>query len=290
MGDYMIIGIIGAENSHAAHIAKTINVEKKVEGFSVDYIWGETEEFAAKTAETGSIPNIVQEPAEMLGKIEALIVDHRHPKYHLDAAAPFIKEGIPTFIDKPFCYNSKKGKEFLKTARENNAPVTSFSVLPHQETFSDFLKEKEQAKDILAGSTYGPCDLQSQWGGVFFYGIHQVDLILHAFGYDPEKVHVTKNGENAVVEIFYPQGKIVTMNLIKEGIKTFGISALSGRGLIYKSVIFDENPYLSGVKTFTGMFKTGAEPVPHEEILKPVQVLEAVDRSLESDRIEKIEK
>ncbi len=44
----MKIGIIGAENSHTAAIAKTINVEKLVKGFSVDYVWGETEEYAKK--------------------------------------------------------------------------------------------------------------------------------------------------------------------------------------------------------------------------------------------------
>ena len=40
----------------------------------------------------------------MLGKIDALIVDHRHAKFHLEAATPFVKAGIPTFVDKPFCY------------------------------------------------------------------------------------------------------------------------------------------------------------------------------------------
>jgi hypothetical protein len=42
----MKIGIIGAENSHTAAIAKLINVEQKIKGFSVDYVWGETDAFA----------------------------------------------------------------------------------------------------------------------------------------------------------------------------------------------------------------------------------------------------
>lgn len=284
----MIIGIIGAENSHAAAIAKTINIEKKVKGFSVDYIWGETEEFAKQAAEAGNILNIVKKSKDMLGKIDALIVDHRHPKYHLAAAQPFVEEGVPTFIDKPFCYDSQKGKDFLKTAKQKKAPVTSFSVLPHQKTFSSFLRKIEQSGEIFSGSTYGPCDLKSKWGGVFFYGIHQVDLILHAFGYNPSKVKITKNGGNAAAEILYPMGKIVTMNLIKEGVKTFGITALSEEGFIQKSLTFDENPYLTGVKTFTKMFKTGEEPIPHKEMLKPVQVLEAIDRALKSGEEEKI--
>ena len=56
----MKIGIIGAENSHTVKIAKAINVEKLVKGFTVDYVWGETEEFAKAVAKEGQIPNIVR--------------------------------------------------------------------------------------------------------------------------------------------------------------------------------------------------------------------------------------
>ena len=40
---------------------------------------------------------MVKDPKEMLGKIDALIVDHRHAKYHLEPAIPFVKAGIPYF-------------------------------------------------------------------------------------------------------------------------------------------------------------------------------------------------
>jgi hypothetical protein len=117
-GSNMRIGIIGAENSHTIGFGKMFNTDKKFPGIEVKYVWGETEEFAKKAMEKGNIPNMVSNPNDMLGKIDALIVDHRHPKYHLEAAAPFVKAGIPTFIDKPFCYRVSEGKEFLAMARE----------------------------------------------------------------------------------------------------------------------------------------------------------------------------
>ena len=82
------VGIIGAENSHSTNFGKMFNIEKKFPGVEITHIWGETDEFARKTAEAGKIPNIVKDPKEMLGKIDALIVDHRHAKYHLEAATP----------------------------------------------------------------------------------------------------------------------------------------------------------------------------------------------------------
>ena len=118
-----IIGIIGAENSHTAGFGKLFNIDKAFPGMEVKYVWGETEEFAQKAMKDGSIPEMVKDPKEMLGKIDALIVDHRHGKFHLAPAIPFIEAGIPTFIDKPFCYRKEEGKAFLALARKHGTPV-----------------------------------------------------------------------------------------------------------------------------------------------------------------------
>lgn len=284
----MRIGIIGAENSHTAAIAKVINVDKLVKGFTVDYVWGETAEYAKGAAKAGQISNIVNKPKQMLGNIDALIVDHRHPKYHLKAAEPFVRKGVPVFIDKPFCYRADKGREFLKIAKKYKTLVTSFSVLPEQESFMRFVKKLETAGEILAGSTYGPCDLKSQWGGVFFYGIHQVDMALKAFGYNVSKALITRNGNGATGQLIYSDGKIINMHFIKEGCHRFGISAIGTEKMIEQPVIFDKNQYFTGIKKFTRMLKTRQEPEKYEHMLKPVQVLEALQRSQKSGFIEKV--
>jgi len=284
----MKIGIIGAENSHSAAIAKTINVEKLVEGFTVDYIWGETEEFAKKAAEAGGIPAIVKDPAEMLGKIDAVIVDHRHALHHLPAVWAFMERGVPTFVDKPFCYRAAEGKKFLAEAKKHKTPVTSFSVIPHQQTFKDFKASLPGLGEIKAGTMYGPCDLESVYGGVFFYGVHQVEASLEAFGYDVTSVLVTRNGENATGQLLYADGKVVTMNFIKNGVGGFNISAMGDKGIAHQTLTFDANAYLGGIKTFTEMFRSGEEPRPYEQILKPVQVLEALEKSVASGKIETV--
>ena len=84
------VGIVGAENSHSAAIARTLNVAKAVPGFRVVAIWGETAAFAQRSAEAGQIPKIVKRPADMIGHIDGVMIDHRHAKYHLSAAEPFL--------------------------------------------------------------------------------------------------------------------------------------------------------------------------------------------------------
>ena len=284
----MKIGIIGAENSHATAIARLINVEKVAPGFTVEYIWGETAQHAQAAAKNGHISNTVPTPSKMLGKIDALIVDHRHPKYHLPAALPFLKEGVPCFIDKPFCHSVAKGKEFLATAKRLKVAVTSFSVIPKQKTFTRFVRNMNSQGDITAGALYGLCDLKSKWGGVFFYGIHQVDAAVQAFGYNVSKVFVTKNGNGATGQLIYSDGKIITLNFITKGCPGFSITGLGTNGTVHQALTGDANKYLVGVKTFTKMFRTGIEPEKHEHILKPIQILEALERSAKSASVEKV--
>lgn len=285
----MKIGIIGAENSHARHISKLINVEKAVRGFTVDCIWGETAKFAKLAAEEGAIPNIVKKVEDMVGQVDAIMVDHRHPKYHLDAARPFIAEGIPMFIDKPFCHRSTRGKAFLKAAKKAGAPVTSYSIMPMQKSYQDFLKGMKKLGRVTAGATYGPSDLKSKYGGVFFYGIHQVELALFAFGYDVEKVLVTQNGNGSTGQLLYKSGLIVTINLVKEGCY-FNITAVGDKGASHLTVERDPVPYLSGVKRMCKFFKTRKEPISHADLLKPIQVLEAMEKSIKSKKLEKVAK
>ena len=280
------IGIIGAENTHTAGIAKTINVDKLIKGFSVDYVWGETEEYAIAAAKEGQIPNIVKNPTEMLGKIDALIVDHRHGKYHLKPAIPFVEKAIPCFIDKPFCFRSTQGKYFLRYAKKCGASITSFSVIPKQKTFISFKNKLQKNGDVLAGSMYGPADLKSKWGGIFFYGIHQVDAVLNAFGYNVKKVSITGNGNGSSGQMIYDDGKIITLNFVKKGYHGFSINAMCTKGFVQQTIINDQNPYLNGIRTFTKMFKTGIEPESYDNMLKPIQVLEAMEKSIKSGKVE----
>ncbi len=284
----MKIGIIGAENSHTAAIATLINVERRFKGVSVDYLWGETPAFAEAAAQAGRIPTIVDKPRDMLGRIDALVVDHRHPKHHLKAAWPFVEAGIPAFIDKPFCYRAEEGKAFLDMARKKKTPVTSFSVLPFWDGFLRFKQKLPTIGVPVSAFSWGPCDLKSPWGGVFFYGIHQVDILLHAFGYDVKSVLVTCNGPNATGQLFYPNGLILNMALLEKGAPGFGIAALGINGELHSPIVAGKSPYLRGTRLFIDMFRTGAPPMTREQMLRPVQVLEAMERSVRSGNREKV--
>ncbi len=272
------IGIIGSENSHTAIFGKMFNIDKKFPGVEITHLWGETDEFARKAAEAGKITTIVKDPKEMLGKIDALIVDHRHAKFHLEAATPFVKAGIPTFIDKPFCYRVEEGKKFLEMARKIGTPITSYSSIGQSYSTYDIKQQLETMGEINQVVRYGPVELNSEWGGVFFYGVHILQPLMVMFGEDILRVKITRNGQKANASLVFKSGLFATMIFknVARGWETF---VETKNGMVeLKSRVPEIEPgkmYVDIVE----MFRTRKEPRTHHSILNEVAVLEALEKS-----------
>ena len=282
------IGIVGAENSHTAAIARTLNVDKKVPGCRVVCVWGEAPRYAKDAAERGQIPEIVKDPADMIGKVDAACVDHRHGKYHLPAVRPLLEARVPLFVDKPFCYRVREGVDFLARAKRLKVPVCSFSVLPKQASFDALKKDSRKLGRIISVVSTGPCDIKSPHGGVFFYGIHQVDMALRLLDQDVTHGQINLGKKNHTATLYSASGAISTLNLISEGRAAFHVSVIGEKGRIDTQIPYDANPYLGGAKSFCKMFKTGKTDETAESMLMPVAVLEALEKSIKLKRKVKV--
>lgn len=277
------IGIIGAENSHTAGFGKLFNIDKKFPGAEVKYVWGETDEFAKAAMEKGAIPNQVSDPLEMMGKIDALIVDHRHPKFHLEAATPFVKAGIPTFIDKPFCYRSSEGKDFLQMAKQVGTPVTSYSSIAQSSSTFDIKEQIATLGKIRQVIRTGTADLDSENGGIFFYGVHIVEPLIFMFGDDIQEVRVTRNGKYGNAGLKFSSGLFATF-IFKE--KAYGWETFvetDDKFFELKSRVEETDPP-KNYADMVEMFRTGKEPRSHKSILNGVCILEALEKSAETEK------
>ncbi len=282
------VGVIGAENSHTAGFGRLFNIDKKFPGVELKYVWGETDEFAKAAMEKGNIPEQVKDPKEMLGNIDALIVDHRHPKFHLEAAQPFIEAGVPTFIDKPFCYRAAAGREFLRIAKNLGTPVTSFSSISQSTTTYDIMDQLKSIKEVTQVVRTGTVDLDSKYGGVFFYGVHIVEPLMYMFGDDVREVRINRNGNTGNATLRFSSGLFATL-IFKR--KAYGWETFIETGdnwVELKSRVEETDPAKNYVD-MVEMFRTGKEPRSHQSILNTISVLEALEKSSETEKWTEVE-
>ena len=282
------LGIIGSENSHTAAIAKELNIELSFPEFRVTHVWGETEEFARKAAAAGQIPNIVASPEEMLGKVDAIMCDHRDGKYHVAAVTPFVKAGVPVFVDKPISTSLAEAKRFLRLRRRKKVPVTTMSSVPHQACIAGIRQGLQATGTLRCLHLSGPGDPKSPYGGIFFYGIHQVDLMVELLGTEAQWVSAHLNGSAFSAIVAYPGDVMATVSMPGGGVKPFAVSAVGSAGLFQQAVVTDANMYRTTTGIFTRMFETGVEPFEDRRMLAPIAVLEAMRLSVETGRPKKV--
>lgn len=281
------MGIVGAENSHCAAIAKLLNVEKALPCRVVS-VWGEAPRFARRSAAAGQIPKIVKDWRTMLGEVDGVMITHRHARFHAEVARFFVCNGVPCFVDKPFTFTLKEGKSLCRLARRSGVPIVSFSVKVLHETFREFREALRDVGDIAFLNSTGPADLKSTYGGVFFYGIHQVDPVIELFGNQVDTACIRPHGKGGIATLTYRKGPVVTINCVNNGFREFHSTAVGDKGLVDWTFGRDASPYIAGARLFVDMFRTGKEPIDHERMLAPIAVLEALAESLETGRTVKV--
>jgi predicted dehydrogenase len=277
---------VGSDNSHAEAFAKLANVPEegkpRIEEVQVTHIYGTDAARTQEVATLGKIPNIVDDMQEMIGSVDGVAVVWRHGGLHLQHTLPFLKAGLPVFVDKPLALSEADATQMIDAALAAKVGFTSFSTVRYASSLQEYLQYLHtECGDLLTGMCTGQVQLASEYGGVFFYGIHAVELMHTIFGYGCQSVLARQNNENLQVICTLPNQKLVTLNLVGGGFKVpFHAAAFGSEGWGTHEI----NPstmYYNGMKVFLEVMRTGTWPLTPEQLLEPVRILEATVQSIQ---------
>ncbi|MEU3655482.1 Gfo/Idh/MocA family oxidoreductase [Streptomyces sp. NPDC032161] len=282
----MRIGIVGTENSHVDHIVDHLNVRRAGGDARVVALSGGRGPRNEALAATGGTTRIVDAPSDLLGLVDAVVVADRNGAHHRDHAIPFLAEGLPVFVDKPLACTVEDAQAMIDAALAHDAPLTSSSALrwiPDAEALA--------ARSTRGGRPHlvvvsGPADPESEHGGIFFYGIHPVDLALRLAPGEISDVR-TDTTDTTVTASFTAGGTRVVVNLVKptgtHQIPFHGMTFTQGT-MAEQTLALDAHYCVPGLEAFLGMVRTGRPPIAYADLLRPVQVLESVATALRTRR------
>ncbi len=75
--------------------------EASIPDAEITHIWTQDYSLSRKIAETTYIPNVVSQYADMIAQVDAVLLARDDVETHYEYAAPFLKAGLPIYIDKP---------------------------------------------------------------------------------------------------------------------------------------------------------------------------------------------
>lgn len=285
------IGILGSDNSHAEIFSKILNCSDYNDYLAsadarVVAIWGQEAERTAQVAQNGRIETIVAKSEEMLGSVDAVFCVTRHGGLHLDLVRPYLQAGVPTFVDKPLAVEAEDARAIVALANQKNVPFTSFSTVRFSADTQRFLQASKELGGLRAGIYSGPATRRSPYGGVIFYAIHCIELMLMTQGagvqwvqaLEGPKIDRDGNG-NVVVICAWADGATATLAFTVDAKYSFEVTGL-GRSDTLHAKLNISDCYREGMKRILACLRGGDSPVAPTEMIEAIQVGAAIERSL----------
>lgn len=276
------IGIVGSDNSHADAFSKLVNLPDPKTGeyafpdCKVVGIYGFDKERTEQVAKNGNIEFIAEKPEDLMGKVDAVMVVFRHGDLHAEYALPFIKAGIATWIDKPFAIKNEDAKKMIDAAKEHNTLLTGGSTCKYA---YDVLMAKNAVEKgsrigkIKTGAINFPATLENEYGGIYFYGAHLVEMTMAIFGYNPNSVVASENN-GTVTSILKYEDYQVTMNFIP-GAKEYHVVLYGENGTFVREIDISI-VYRLGFEKFVEMLRTNKLVMPLENLYSVVKTFNGI--------------
>jgi predicted dehydrogenase len=277
------IGILGSENSHAMAFSRIFNgLEPEEKGkypdMKVVAIGGHEAEPSQKVMEECGLEFIADRPEDMLGRVDAVMVTARNGAFHSEFALPFIEAGLPLFIDKPIANDGEDALRLLQRAKEKGVPVVGGSSTKYVPDVLALKKAVESGElgRVVSGSISAPVNLDNPYGGFYFYASHLVEISMTVFGYNPKSVFALL-GEGGITTLTHYDAYDISGHYIaKTGLYSGAVYGTSGN---YQSPIDISCCYALEAEHFAHMLRTGSANQPLYELLQPVYVMNALEKS-----------
>lgn len=289
------LGIVDFDTSHAVEFTKRLNhvdideaqwVEgaKVVAGVpGVSQLSPEVIPKNVELMKKYGVP-LFDDPADLFGKIDAVLIEAVDGSVHLDRAMPFLKKGVPMFVDKPFTCSLAHAKTLVDFAAEKHVPLMSSSSLRYA---PEVVKAKSGQGDtgkIAGATTYGPAPLDPKGRnpGLFHYGIHPVEMLFTLMGAGCERITALGNADGEVVTGQWPGGRLGSVRGLRKGAAPYGFTVFGEKGVATQGVS-TQFIYRELLKQIVGMFTTKEMPIDLRETLEIVAFIEAAKTSLEQN-------
>ena len=290
------IGILGSDNSHADRFSEIINRSDHPaylpdSGAKVVAIWGQEAERTQQVATNGRIDTVVATPEAMIGQVDAVFCVTRHGGLHRELVTPYLEAGIPTFIDKPLAVDPADAREIVRVAQAKGTPFSSFSTVRFSKSTQAFAAECATLGGIRVGSYTGPASRRNIYGGIVFYAVHSIEMMLMLQGtgvtwVDAQEGPALDADGNGTISVTcaYGDGAVGTLALTVDAKYAFTAHVLGRNGLAYRALDISDC-YHEGMKVILPALRGEKDAgVTPDAMIEAVQIAAAIERSLDENR------
>ncbi len=257
---------------------KFVRSGRMLDAARVVKIWDPDKDSARAIADICGIDTVTDTAEQCCHNVDAVLIVDDGSGTHWKYADYPLRQGVPTFCDKPLAMTVNDATKVVKTVRNTGTPFMSASALRFVPDIVHLRQELPDIGDVHMASAVCGNEL-------VYYGIHALSMLYAVLGKGAlSTINVGSTGKN-IVRIRFEKDRdgLLIVSDKKTMRSGFQINLYGQKG--WRSIIPDMSNYYSYLlEAFLEFVITGNEIVPVEEELEVIAVLEASKLSLQTGR------
>ncbi len=252
--------------------------ENLLDSAKVTHIWTQDRKISEDVAAVSLIPNIVDDYADLIGKVDAVILARDDVQNHLEMAKPFLEKRVPLFVDKQLVATKSELGELMRLAGPEHPLMAGSS--------SRFTRELARARtelELKSAKTIHGVSRES-W---MRYGHHLFEGIATLWGLDIAWVRsLSSEQDHDIVQVHYHSGLNVMLEFIKDAHLPIQFTVYSTSREPYTVPYTDYFcSFREMIKTFVSMIETGKKSIPYQDMIDIAKVVLAGDISKQHNSV-----
>ena len=229
---------------------------------------------ADHVARCALIPNVVEQPTDVIGHVDAVIIATDIGAEHVERARPFVEAGLPVFVDKPLTDRAADLRVFQQWVAAGHA-ILSSSCMRYAKEFLPYRLSTRELGQLRLLTITTP----KSWER---YGIHALESVYPILGPGFLAVRHCGTQDRNVVHLTHARGVDTVVAAIADMCGAFGCLQICGTAG-HVQVAFGDTffAFKSQLAAFIEYLRTGARPFPFAETVELMQLLIAGIRSRE---------
>ena len=238
----------------------------RIPGARVTHIWTDNADEAPLVAKASLIANVVSNPEDIIGHVDAVVVATDDGNDHVRRARPFIEVGLPVFIDKPMATNLEDLRRFVKWQREGKVLLSTSGM-----RYAPEMKLSEAQRDHLGDLRWITSFTCKTWER---YGIHALEAVYPLLGPGFVSAQTQHQSGSDIVHLRHQSGAQITLAAIHDAYGSFGGVHLFGtKGDLALKLTDTYSAFRAQLVAFIDMLRTGQPPFDFAQTVELMAII-----------------
>jgi hypothetical protein len=180
--------------------------------------------------------------------------------------------GKRVYVDKTFSPGLASGVRMFETAKSFGTPMFSSSALRFSKELAPYPDEKVNRGTLEFVATSGPGRFEN-------YSVHQLEMIVALMGTGAKKVKSLSSNNGKLLVIEYEDGRRASMLQMAQTPFQVSMELKDGSSVFVPNCSDTFPRFIDAMMTF---FETGKSPVPSEETLEIMALIEAGYKAIDN--------